>query len=270
MAQDRTLVQIRERSFLDLLDLALVVVRRRPLLLGAVALLGIAPWAALDAALLAQPAVPAGLLIPLLAMQAPWATAPLTIMLGGLMFGERPTAGRVARTLLRATPSLVFYQGIVRGMLLLTVVFSPILPAKLAFLNEVILLERGRWKATIGRTSRLCGEGGVELLGQWLVLLLTGAMFVTAFRWSAEVLMNLLLRDGGESSWMGEGLMTSLGEWLVDLKDWRAQVAIWIVVAFAALVRFLTYIDRRIRLEGWEVELRLRMVGAAMEDQERW
>jgi hypothetical protein len=42
-------------------------------------------------------------------------------------------------------------------------------------------------------------------------------------------------------------------------------------VAFFAVVRFLTYIDRRIRLEGWEVELRLRALGAAMmEDAERW
>ncbi len=30
MANDRTLVQIRERSYLDLLDLALLVVRQRP------------------------------------------------------------------------------------------------------------------------------------------------------------------------------------------------------------------------------------------------
>ena len=49
-----------------------------------------------------------------------------------------------------------------------------------------------------------------------------------------------------------------------------AQVGTWIAIAFFGVVRFLTYIDQRIRLEGWEVELRLRAAGAALEDPERW
>ena len=49
MAIERTLVQIRERPLVDLLDLALVVVRRRPVTLGLAALAGIAPFAALNA-----------------------------------------------------------------------------------------------------------------------------------------------------------------------------------------------------------------------------
>jgi hypothetical protein len=48
MANDRTLVQIRERSYLDLLDLALLVVRHRPRTLGLAAAAGIAPFAALN------------------------------------------------------------------------------------------------------------------------------------------------------------------------------------------------------------------------------
>ena len=52
MSPDQTLVVIRERSYLDLLDLALVVVRRRPLVLAAWLALGAAPWVALDVWLL--------------------------------------------------------------------------------------------------------------------------------------------------------------------------------------------------------------------------
>ena len=36
---------------------------------------------------------------------------------------------------------------------------------------------------------------------------------------------------------------------------------------FSAVVRFLSYIDRRIRLEGWEIELRLKSVGRALEER---
>ena len=33
---------------------------------------------------------------------------------------------------------------------------------------------------------------------------------------------------------------------------------LWLVVAFLAVVRFLSYLDLRIRHEGWEVELLMR------------
>lgn len=270
MALDRTLVQIRERSFLDLLDLALIVVRRRPVTLGLAALSGVAPWAALDAWLMGQPGVSPLWWIPLVAMEGPWATAPMTVVLGGLMFGERPPVSRVVRVLLRALPPMLLYQGILRGLLLLTVIFSPVIPSKLAFLDEVILLEKGKWRAALGRSSRLCGDRWGELTFQWMVLAALGALFVAAFRWSAEVLVDLMVHNGiGESTWLSENPNTP-AQWFTEMFDWRGQVGLWIVVSFAGLVRFLTYIDRRIRLEGWEVELRLRLVGAAMEDPERW
>ena len=58
MANDRTLVQIRERSYLDLLDLALLVVRQRPRTLGLAAAAGIAPFAALNYWILSNPDTP--------------------------------------------------------------------------------------------------------------------------------------------------------------------------------------------------------------------
>ena len=210
----------------------------------------------------------------MLAIQAPWATAPVTILVGGMMFGDRPSAARILKTLGRSLPSMILYQGVVRGALLLTVFLSPILPSKLAFMDEVILLERGRWKSVLGRSSRLCGEAGTLLFAQWFFLVLVGFFFVTAFRFAVGVVTDLLLHDPSESAslWVGDfwSILVALWTWASDLKDWRAQVGIWIVVAFLGLLRYLTYIDRRIRLEGWEVELRLRMVGATMEDAERW
>lgn len=272
MAVDRTLVQIRERSFLDVLDLALVVVRRRPVTIGLAALAGVAPWAALDAFVMRRGVAPAAWL-PLLAMEAPWATAPLTVVMGGLMFGERPSAGRVLRTLLRALPPMLFYQGIVRACLLLSVILAPLIPAKLGFLDEVLLLERGRWRSVPGRSWRLSGEHWGDLAVHWAALVAFGAMFVTAFRWAAEVLAGILMKAVmGGSSWGSDSanILEAFSAWLVNLGDWRAQVGIWVAVSFAGVVRFLTYIDRRIRLEGWEVEMRLRQAGAAMEDAERW
>jgi hypothetical protein len=262
LALDRTLVQIRERSFLGLLDLALIVVRRRPLALGLAAAAGVAPWAALNAWLVATDSeINPIILLWLIALEAPLATAPLTVMLGGLMFGERPTVGRILLTLLRALPALLLFQGLLRGLLVLVWILSPLIPARLGFLNEVILLERGRWWSAIRRSATLCGDGGGGLFGRWLAQVVFGAMFVVAF-WVASQRMWEML-TGGDLTWEEP-------EW-ASLTDPRAQIGVWIAVAFFAVARFLTYIDQRIRLEGWEVELRLRAVGAAlMEDSERW
>ena len=59
MTYDRTLIVIRERSFLDLLDLAFLVVRERPIAFWALtAVAGIAPFAALNVWLLPDLAFP--------------------------------------------------------------------------------------------------------------------------------------------------------------------------------------------------------------------
>lgn len=260
MATERTLVQIRERSFLDLLDLALVVVRRRPLTLGMAALAGIAPFEALDEYLESLAGDEAGpLWILLVFLEAPLATAPLTVMLGGLMFGERPSAGRIARRLGSGLGSLLLYQGLTRGLCILITPLVFLIPARLAFLNEVILLERAGIRTAPGRAADLGRDRGAELFSIWLVHLAFGFLFVVCFWWAAGKLTESLVMDltWAEPPW---------GE----VFNWRTRLATWLAVGFFAVVRFLTYIDQRIRLEGWEIELRLKAVGAAMEEGERW
>ena len=45
------------------------------------------------------------------------------------------------------------------------------------------------------------------------------------------------------------------------------QAAIWLVVVFFTIARFLNYLDQRIRNEGWEVELALRAEGERLARQ---
>jgi len=255
LAIERTLVQIRERSLVDLLDLALVVARRRPGTLGLAALAGIAPFAAINAWLFATfPDLGAWPPMLLWMAEAPFATAPLTVALGNLMFGQRPTPGLVARSLLRAAIGLVVVQGIFR------VVLAFWITSRLFFANEIVLLERGKWRKLLGRGRDLASGRGGELfiLGgvqvgvtlafaglAWTgVSVLTETLFAKTVTWDAP--------DGS------------------DLAGWRFQAPIWLATAFFAVARFLTYIDQRIRLEGWEVELRLRGVGEALKEARRW
>jgi hypothetical protein len=224
-------------------------------------MLGIAPWAALNAWLTADAEgarVPIQLL--LIALEAPIAMAPLTIVLGGLMFGSRPGPRQVVSTILRQLGPMLIYQGLLRGVLVGSVVLAWLVPVRFAFLNEVVLLERGRWWKVWSRCGDLASGRGGELFGQWLSQVSFGSMFVLAF-WVASARVAGVFE--GELTWVDSGLDLVFNAWAI--------VGVWVALAFFAVVRFLTYIDQRIRLEGWEVELRLRAVGRTMrEELEAW
>jgi hypothetical protein len=261
VALDRTLVQIRERPLLDLLDLGIVVARNRPAALLAAALAGIAPFAALNAWVFRVAAdLPAIAILCLLAFEVPLATAPLTVALGAMMFGHRPRFGTVARAVLAGAVPLLVYACFVRSFLAFTVVLCPLVPMHLAFLNEVILLEKGRWRKVIGRSSSLGAGRRGELIRLMMLQIGFGAAFAAAAWIGGGSLVRALL--GQDPTWEApEG---------IDLADARFQVAFWIAAAFFAVARFLVYIDQRIRLEGWEVELRLRAVARSLEEARPW
>ncbi len=262
MAYDRTAVSIRERGFLDLLDLGLMVVRQWPLALGLSALAGIAPFAVLNA-LIARQALfadtaPDALLLPW--FEAPLALAPMVVVLGGLMFGDRPSAGRVARTVLRAAPALIIMHVLLRALLFAVCFLYVLIPSRLAFVNEVILLERKPWHQVTSRNAALCAGEGTELFFQWLAQFVYGSVFVMC-AWAGVSMIGHTLA-GGELTWVQPEVAAARG--------FTFQLAYWVAIAFFGVVRFLMYIDQRIRREGWEVELRLKKEGRKMMGESQW
>jgi hypothetical protein len=251
------MIVIRERSFMDLLDLALKVVRDRPVILGLSALAGIVPFAVLNIYLLSDPSFPRLFWVALLVMETPWATAPLTLALGELMFDVTPRPWRMLKTLVVSLPALVIDQVLVRGLLLLFVVFYPVVPSRYAFLDEVILLERaGPFRAP--KRSRTISQGCEgELFLRWMGQIALGSTFAICFWMGAETIGSSLW--GQELTWYRPGLS--------DLGGLLFQVGIWVAIAYFGVVRFLSYIDRRTRLEGWEIELRLKAVGRSLEER---
>jgi hypothetical protein len=251
MAYDRTLVQIRERSYLELLDLALMLIRQRPRALMIASAAGITPFALLNAWILSDPDFPRLLWAVLLYVEAPWATIPLTLTLGGLMFDRAPGVGAVLWRITRALPSLVFTHLLLRCLLGATVLLLPLVPGYLWFANEVILLEKAGGFEAIRRCSQLSRQRSGELFMQWLGQLCFGLLFALCF-WAG-------------TSAAASALTTSKITWerpfLSDISGVRFQLGIWIAIAFFGVARFLIYIDQRIRSEGWELKLRLQSVG---------
>ncbi len=259
MLDDHRIV-IRERGYLELLDLSLRVFRNQAGPLCVALLAGVGPLVVLNAWLLnGAAAVPPGsgppwkfLIMMLVAVlwEAPLATAAATMCLGRALFNQPLPARRIAREFLQSLPQLIIYQVLLRGLLLATVVGSFLPFVANPYLNEVILLERNPWQAegtnsiSTGRRSSTLhhGQGG-DVFARWLLNMAIGLILVAAI-------------------W---GSLAAAAQWLLNEQDWTGPfytclypVALWIVVDYFTVVRFLAYLDLRIRREGWEVELLMR------------
>jgi hypothetical protein len=246
---DHTRIVVRERNYLEILDLALRVVRAfaGPLALAAAA--GILPMAALNGLLVARwcpgditldaPARPILLTALLVLLEAPLATAGVTLCLGAAVFAERPSARQLAVRLLRRLPQLVWYQVLFRFWYF-----------RWSYFGEVVLLEGNPWHVAgadgqSSRTRAAVLHRGMfaDLFARSVFSLLLGPLLGVAMWWSVYYVMAVLL-----SQW----------EWDPAMFAVAFPAVLWIVVAFFAVVRFLSYLDLRIRREGWEVELLLR------------
>ncbi len=276
MELDKTTIAIRERSYPDILDLALHVARAYagPLLLATA--VGVVPMALLNHWLLAdylefdnELGVPFEYLLYMLLLitwEMPLAAAPATLYLGESLFSHRPEIRKIAANLRRAVWQLLLYQVVWRGWLVAVVMWAPMPLAVLAgmglcvlwpylyiwrpYLNEVILLERnpmrrrGRDALTTARRSRLLHGGwSGELFGRWLGALGVGILLF------ASLLGTL---------WVSRVILLTEIEWDTLMWTWYWQIALWIVAGYFTVARFLSYLDLRIRREGWEVELAMR------------
>lgn len=297
MQLDRTRIAIRERGLLDTLDLALHVIREFAGPLIICSLLAIVPLALLNYALVGW-MMPTDLdrefggwrylwnMTVLIYLEAPLASVFVVAYLGPAVFLEQRTIRQVLGDVLRYSPHLFLCQGLLRGVLvafglyLLTdryeasgwiegfcmvvlLFWSTGMRAFRPYINEIILLEKNPLRArsentiTIGkRSGHLHGPYSGDLLIRWfgaaaVVVLLFGLALITAI-----VVQGVLISD-----WPFYINAEPL-EFVWSLDWFKFQVVyagcLWLVVAFMSVVRFLSYLDLRIRHEGWEVELFMR------------
>jgi hypothetical protein len=279
---DRTKIAIRPRGTWELLDLALRVtwIYRVPLLLSTM-VLGL-PFAFANAYLLhwivvdeySNQTIERYLLIMtlLVFLEAPIATLSTTQVLGRIMFLQDISWRAIFGELRQAFGRVVWTQGLFRGgilavilavqirpsvdatvaevMLGLLAAFSMLLRATRPFINEIVLLERNPIRKTnqrtitIGRRSNSLHTSNTgDLMGRWF----SGAI--------ASVTLTVSI---GGSLWFAIGLLSNQWTWGTSIVQLAIPTAMWVVVVFATVYKFLCYLDLRIRREGWEVELRVR------------
>ncbi len=272
MQLDNTRLAIRERDLLDVLDLSLQVIRSSfmPWLVASAA--GAVPLAVINWLVLrpvwrhygeSNPATFVGLLAMLIGWELPLASVFITRYVGQAVFIDRPAAAQIARDTVDSLPQIFWFDVVFRGIFFLPALalgenwwimgLAVWIPFTFwPYLNEVILLERNplfakRGRITTRQRSKSLHEGSRgNLFGRWLMSLLLAA---------------LLSAGLAAAMWEVRGVL--LNHWNYDESLWQLYVpaSMWVVASFFAVVRYLSYLDLRIRREGWEVELQIRAEG---------
>lgn len=268
MQLDQTRIPIRERSYLELLDLALHVIRKHAAAIVFFTALGSFPCYVFNMWFLSDLAPQdissagdftddvisylAGMAM-LIVWQMPLASAFTTRYLGLAMFEDRPSLSLVVGDVIKSLPQLILVQVILRGLMTVLCVTWFVLFWFWPYLNEIILLERnnlfkgrGSGVSTFGRCTSLHAYNTGELLSRWLISLCVGVPWIVLM-----FVAFLVVRSGIWGDFEFNSRM------VVVYLPW----VIWTVVGYFGVVRFLGYLDLRIRREGWEVELRMRAEG---------
>lgn len=154
--------------------------------------------------------------------------------------------------------------GFIEGFFLPCIaIYATAMRAFRPYINEIILLERNplftrdQGRITIGkRSGHLHGPSSGDLMVRWMssamvALLLFGLALATA----TTVLGVLVGMWPVSYDMMNEELVTNFSWLYVQIVF---PLCLWLVVAYFSVVRFLSYLDLRIRHEGWEVELLMR------------
>ncbi len=291
MQLDQTHVVIRLRSLSEIGDLAIVMIRRYPgaLLIGFAA--GAIPWAIANALLLSWIPISEaqyGLddeeaffelsryvvwMALLVALQTPAAGVLTTLFLGQAVFEKQPTWASVfsetkrqfwrwfwvlgfKRLPLLAMLMLCFrWQVPASGLWDVTVPIGlfcglAVIRCSRPFMPEILLLEQCPVRSksddviTMARRSKSLHSPIASDLG--------GRFFAVSF-----VTFWLLLSVLFTLVWF-RGVATGVWRWDLFMLLVMYPLSLWTVAGLSVLVRLLNYLDTRIRLEGWEVELAVR------------
>ena len=263
MRLDEVHLAIRPRTILECLDLAFRVWGRHFPGLAIASLLGVLPMVAIQLWLLETQQDDSGIPFILLGLVgAPWVTSPILIYLGQVTFSRRFSLSQAARTAIGVFPNFFLYQGILRLICIFVVVLSPVVLFGMYYLSPILLLERPTLSRVWGRRTAMNSRNLGRIISFWVIDILV--MIAGTYG------LGKFLR-GIHSLWTGHfeaQQFLGAGNPTTESIDWESILAFWLVMAFLAVFRFITYLDCRIRREGWDVELKLRAEAANFPNRE--
>ena len=288
MKLDQTFISIRKRGVSELFDLTLTIVRSHWRALLILLVLGAAPWILLDYLLL-WPLMHYGLGDPsrwacswlmmlMVVSQAQYGTSLITLYLGDAMFVGTPNWKQVALKSFKVSPLFVWLHGFLRmvfpvaGLAWMIDIDQPsdfgmlagfLIPLAVAvgvafrtfrpFVSEMILLEKTPWRpkeptaiSFAKRSKALHSHASSELFGRFVMSCLVATPLAITFQ-SLFIQVDSVLNLSAGYDW--------------TLASYYWIISLWLTAGFVTIFRFLSYIDIRIRQEGWALELKMKAEG---------
>jgi hypothetical protein len=215
-------------------------------------------------------------------IQAPLAASFVTSFLGRAAFSHAPSHKEVFADVRLASSKLLWSLGIRRlaipaSLLLLTIdraapfitttevltlggacFLAAIARLRRPFLPEIIILEKNPFRnsspntiTVVRRNRELHSLNTGELVVRW-----AAAAFVSVTLFCSIYFTLLFLQGVFLNTWAKNSIF---------MLYIAVPTALWTSALFVSLARYLNYLDQRIRYEGWEVELKLRVEGRRLQ-----
>ena len=116
-------------------------------------------------------------------------------------------------------------------------------------------VERHVTQPAFGRRIRALHRSNTsDNVGRWLTAAMATVVLATS----------LIL-----TAWFAAGVVTSRWQWGPLMVQWLFPAALWLTAVYTAVVKFIGYLDLRIRREGWEVELKVRAAAQELLEKQR-
>ncbi len=298
MQLDRTEIVIRQRSTLELFDLSLQVLKRHWWAIAVTSAVFGFPLLILDnlatAWMLNQNSLelaehagvaaylrPFWHLVTLYVLQFPLISLPTTIYLGNRIFYQSMPIGQLLRRLWSIAGRWLLVLGVLR-LGLVGLVLELLIDRQVNF-DVAIEFWFFIFAVGVALFYRAMSPFAPEILGLELCPLRITSPGTISYRARSRTLhrysnsQNLrrflgaaffgcllyFMLDGAQTFVLGA--ITGYWSWNDAFDLLRMQLSLWCVGLFMAVFRFLSYLDNRIRLEGWEIELRLKAEAARLE-----
>ena len=249
-------VALRPRGPLEVFDLGVRLLAASPRAFAwLLALVVTPPWLVASAVAVALPDAGPWLLAAAFVV-GPFVQLPFTLLGGKLLFAESVSAREVLRDLWSlAVPAVQVATAQVAlalfGLFACGVGWFVFVVPTL-YLAEAALLERVDFGRQIRRSSRLSSAQGFSALVGAAAVWFGTAWFVLVAEGAGSALLGTVLQLGSPFGSLYTGTVT----------PW-ALLGTLAAHPFLAVYRMLLYIDSRTRVEGWDLQVRLRAAGLA-------
>jgi hypothetical protein len=182
------------------------------------------------------------------------AQGPFTIAVGQLLFAEEISVRALLRTFRRRFGSYFGALLISRGYLAiagLTILLLPFAWTRVLFVHEASLLEMATSNVAVKRSTRFVAGHGAQAFLMLMVLLVAhvGSVFLAQVLGDGIVDSVLQLGQPFGVVWQHGGSAYSV-------------LGFFLALPYVATARFLLYIDRRTRSDGWDIQVRFMAIAA--------